>query len=126
MIPVKNVKALFFDVFGTLVDWRSGVAREARSILQPLGYAIDWIALLEAMAMGLPAICPAVGGISDLLAGRGWLTVPGDQTSLERAMRAVMEDPATIAPMGALCRDYVRSNFDSRQIVEQYCKLLIS
>jgi len=28
-----SVKALFFDVFGTLVDWRSGVAREAESIL---------------------------------------------------------------------------------------------
>ena len=48
MIPVKNVKALFFDVFGTLVDWRSGVAREAQSILQPLGYAIDWIAFADA------------------------------------------------------------------------------
>ena len=23
------VKALFFDVFGTLVDWRSSIAREA-------------------------------------------------------------------------------------------------
>jgi len=26
----SEVKALFFDVFGTLVDWRSGIAREAR------------------------------------------------------------------------------------------------
>jgi len=48
MIPVNNVKALFFDVFGTLVDWRTGVAREAESILKPLGYAIDWIAFADA------------------------------------------------------------------------------
>jgi 2-haloacid dehalogenase len=34
MTPLKNVKALFFDVFGTLVDWRSGVAREAETILR--------------------------------------------------------------------------------------------
>jgi hypothetical protein len=27
--PIGSVKALFFDVFGTLVDWRSGVARKA-------------------------------------------------------------------------------------------------
>src|ERR1700722_19923343 len=43
-MPVTQPKALFFDVFGTLVDWRSGVAREARSILAPLGYSLDWVA----------------------------------------------------------------------------------
>jgi 2-haloacid dehalogenase len=43
-----NVKALFFDVFGTLVDWRSGVAREAESILKPLGHSLDWQAFADA------------------------------------------------------------------------------
>ncbi|HEU5282732.1 MAG TPA: haloacid dehalogenase type II [Burkholderiales bacterium] len=42
------VKALFFDVFGTLVDWRSGVARESRSILEPLGHSLDWLAFADA------------------------------------------------------------------------------
>jgi 2-haloacid dehalogenase len=37
-----GIKALFFDVFGTLVDWRRGVAREAESILRPLGFHLDW------------------------------------------------------------------------------------
>ena len=41
-------KALFFDVFGTLVDWRSGVAREAARVLEPLGHAIDWLAFADA------------------------------------------------------------------------------
>jgi 2-haloacid dehalogenase len=36
------VKALFFDVFGTLVDWRTSVAREAEAMLKPRGYALDW------------------------------------------------------------------------------------
>jgi glycosyltransferase involved in cell wall biosynthesis len=82
-------------------------------------------ALLEAMAAGLPAICPAVGGIPDLISGRGWLTTPGDQASLEAALQAVMQHPDTIAGMGSRCRDYVRSNFDSRQIVERYRRLLL-
>jgi len=82
-------------------------------------------ALLEAMATGLPAICPAVGGICDLLEGRGWLTTPGDPSALESAMRAVLDEPQAIAGMGARCRDYVRANFDSSQIVEQYRTLLI-
>jgi len=42
------IKALFFDVFGTLVDWRTGVARDAELVLKPLGYSIDWIALADA------------------------------------------------------------------------------
>ena len=31
-------KALFFDVFGTLVNWRVSIAREAELILKPLGH----------------------------------------------------------------------------------------
>jgi 2-haloacid dehalogenase len=43
-----QVKALFFDVFGTVVDWRTGVARDAERILAPLGYKLDWIAFADA------------------------------------------------------------------------------
>jgi 2-haloacid dehalogenase len=43
-----GVRALFFDVFGTLVDWRKCVAREAEAVLKPLGYALDWIAFADA------------------------------------------------------------------------------
>ena len=41
-------KALFFDVFGTLVDWRSSIAREAEAILNPLGHSLDWTAFADA------------------------------------------------------------------------------
>lgn len=41
-------RALFFDVFGTLVDWRTSVAREAEGILGALGYDLDWIAFADA------------------------------------------------------------------------------
>jgi 2-haloacid dehalogenase len=41
-------KALFFDVFGTLVDWRSSVAREAERILTPLEVGLDWAAFADA------------------------------------------------------------------------------
>lgn len=43
-----NIKALFFDVFGTLVDWRTSIASEAQTILEPLGYRIDWFAFADA------------------------------------------------------------------------------
>jgi 2-haloacid dehalogenase len=41
-------KALFFDVFGTLVDWRTSIAREAKSILQTEGHDLDWLAFADA------------------------------------------------------------------------------
>lgn len=44
----EGVKALVFDVFGTLVDWRNGVAREAQRITGPLGYDLDWLAFADA------------------------------------------------------------------------------
>jgi FMN phosphatase YigB (HAD superfamily) len=47
-MPASGVKALFFDVFGTLVDWRSGVAREAESILTPLRPDMNWEGFADA------------------------------------------------------------------------------
>jgi 2-haloacid dehalogenase len=43
-----TVKALFFDVFGTLMDWRTSIAREAKAVLEPLGYKLDWLAFADA------------------------------------------------------------------------------
>jgi len=45
---MEHVKALFFDVFGTLVDWRGSIVREARAILSPLGVALDLEAFADA------------------------------------------------------------------------------
>src|SRR5258708_35154885 len=46
--PLAAVKALFFDVFGTLVDWRTSIAREAKATLEPLGHKADWLAFADA------------------------------------------------------------------------------
>jgi 2-haloacid dehalogenase len=46
--PDLGVKALFFDVFGTMVDWRTSVARESERILGHLGFDLDWSAFADA------------------------------------------------------------------------------
>jgi 2-haloacid dehalogenase len=38
-MPLRSLKALVFDVFGTVVDWRSGVARDAAPFLRRHGRA---------------------------------------------------------------------------------------
>lgn len=48
MNAMQEIKALLFDVFGTLVDWRGSIAREARALLAPRGVAIDWEAFADA------------------------------------------------------------------------------
>jgi 2-haloacid dehalogenase len=42
------VKALFFDVFGTLVDWRTSIAREAEALLKPKAVTLDYLAFADA------------------------------------------------------------------------------
>jgi len=42
------VKALFFDMFGTMLDWRECVARETKLILAPRGHSLDWHAFADA------------------------------------------------------------------------------
>jgi len=45
---IDAIKALVFDVFGTLVDWRNSIAREAEIVLSPLGIALDWLGFADA------------------------------------------------------------------------------
>src|SRR5215472_703787 len=45
---MNGIKALLFDVFGTLVDWRTSIVREARAILSPLAGELDWQGFADA------------------------------------------------------------------------------
>jgi 2-haloacid dehalogenase len=52
-VPLNGVRALLFDVFGTVVDWRSGVAREAAPFLRRRGAAsVDPFAFADAWRAG--------------------------------------------------------------------------
>jgi 2-haloacid dehalogenase len=39
---MDKIRALTFDVFGTVVDWRASVAREAEAVLAQKGHRLDW------------------------------------------------------------------------------------
>jgi 2-haloacid dehalogenase len=45
---VEAVKALCFDVFGTVVDWRSSIIREGRELGRAKGLDVDWEAFTDA------------------------------------------------------------------------------
>ena len=50
MAPPKleGVKALGFDVFGTVVDWRSSIIREGQELGRAKGLDVDWEAFTDA------------------------------------------------------------------------------
>ena len=52
MQKLKNVKALTFDVFGTVVDWRSSIIREGERLNQTKGWQLDWAAFADAWRGG--------------------------------------------------------------------------
>jgi 2-haloacid dehalogenase len=44
----STIKALTFDVFGTVVDWRQSVAREIEALGRAKGFTIDWLKFADA------------------------------------------------------------------------------
>lgn len=69
--------------------------------------------LVEAMAMGRAIVATAVGGVPDVVvAGEtGLLVPPGDPDALAGAVRALLDDPARGARLGAAGRARAESTF---------------
>ena len=47
-MTVPEIDALLFDVFGTVVDWRSGVIRDGRALGEEKDLDVDWAAFADA------------------------------------------------------------------------------
>lgn len=45
---VSGVKALVFDVFGTVVDWRASIIREGQLFGKQKGSQVDWVKFADA------------------------------------------------------------------------------
>lgn len=78
------------------------------------------LALMEASALGLPAVATRVGGLVDALANgdAGVLVAPGEPVELAREIGALIEDPARRARMGAAARS-ASSAFDARRAIRR-------
>jgi len=45
---IESIKALTFDVFGTVVDWRRGISEESRALGRDKGIEADWEGFADA------------------------------------------------------------------------------
>lgn len=48
----RDIRALLFDVFGTVVDWRSSIVREGEALGAAKGLHVDWPAFADAWRAG--------------------------------------------------------------------------
>ena len=69
------------------------------------------MALLEAMAAGVPVVASAVGGIPELTpAGTALLVPPRDARALAAAIGRLLDDPALLASQVAAARAQLQRN----------------
>ena len=47
MALIPEIKALAFDVFGTVVDWRTSIILEGEKLERSKGLSLDWAAFAD-------------------------------------------------------------------------------
>lgn len=78
------------------------------------------LALLQAMAAGLPVVATRVGGIPEVVRDGvdGLLVPPGDPHALATSLQSLLADPSALRRMGASARERVTSQYTLHTCVE--------
>jgi len=85
------------------------------------------LAVLEAMACGLPCIGPNAGGVPEIISDQedGLLITPGSVSELGVAIKRLACDGAERKRMGGRAREKVRLQFDLERSMEQIKSILL-
>jgi glycosyltransferase involved in cell wall biosynthesis len=83
------------------------------------------LALLEAMASGLPVVATGVGGVPEVLTPQSGIIVPPDTPhAIAKALASIMSDPTRAQQMGAEARVRAQS-FSSERAADAYERLFM-
>ncbi len=115
---VEGVKALVFDIFGTVVDWRSSITREGQLLQQRLSLpAQDWAAFADDWRAGYqPAMHEVRTGtlpwtdidglhrriLDRILSSRGLQLAEADAADFNRVWHRLIPWPDSVAGLYAL------------------------
>jgi glycosyltransferase involved in cell wall biosynthesis len=80
------------------------------------------LALIEAMAWGLPIVATGVGGIPELIEDgtSGLLCEPKNSTSLAQAIISLIKDPPLALKLGTIAQDIYQEKFTAEHILGQF------
>jgi len=81
------------------------------------------VALLEAMACGLPCVASRLPGSTDTIITdeeNGLLVPPGDATALAEALTLILRDPSRASALGAAARETIARRFANADIADQW------
>lgn len=83
------------------------------------------IAVVEAMAAGLPIVAPPVGDVPQMVApeNRPFITEHAGEVRLRDAMQALAEDPGLRSRIGAANQTLARSTYDEDVMIARYAAL---
>jgi glycosyltransferase involved in cell wall biosynthesis len=86
------------------------------------------LALLEAMACGLPAIVTDVGGTGEVVVHKetGLLVEPDNPKELAQAIRYLLQDSVARERMGAMARQRVDQHFDIDQAMNRIHSVILA
>ncbi|OLB61495.1 MAG: hypothetical protein AUI11_09460 [Acidobacteria bacterium 13_2_20CM_2_66_4] len=99
---------------------KESVLRESDVFVLPSYSEALPVALLEAMARGVPVVATRVGGIPDVIEDgvNGLLVDPGQPESLARAITAMLTDDALRTRLREAARTHVRKRYSTETIIE--------
>ena len=83
------------------------------------------LAVLEAMAAGLPVVASRVGGLPEVVQDgvTGLLAAPGNPLELQEAIKVLRDDPSRRRDMGQAGRERVQEHFTSARMAEGYLQV---
>ena len=81
--------------------------------------------ILEAMAAGIPVIASKIGGIPDLIEDgvTGLFCDPTDGSTIERAVRRLLDEPGLAANIGSAAKAKARANYRPVQVAQRHYDL---
>jgi glycosyltransferase involved in cell wall biosynthesis len=84
------------------------------------------VALIEAMASGLPVVTTPVGGIVDIVTHEhnGLIVEPGNAAQLQAALRRLATDASLSAALGSAGAKTVRDRYSMEAVARAYADLL--
>ena len=79
------------------------------------------LAILEAMAYGLPVISTPVGGIPEAVVDgvTGYLVTPGDVEAISEKAQQLLTDQELLQRMGKAARRRIQEHFEVKRVIEQ-------